>query len=219
MGCGSSLTGCGRHTGPRLPCPPHGEHAPIGVRQYRARPFFASAAPAPLPRSLFDQHEDLVGDRVEQAAHRAGDVPQASQHSIEEFGRAGHYDHDQPPGHRHRREGQAQYQPGLLRRFGMTARTTGGRRESSASVCSIRSRIAVGDSSSIRATTWSWPAPSAAPLPFLTGIGHEREPTILDVASEASLCAQPTTLRCAPIRTARSWSSATGRAGGRHAVR
>ena len=58
--CGSSLTGCGRHTGPRLPCPPHGEHAPIGVRQYRARSFFASAAPAPLPRSLFDQHESSV---------------------------------------------------------------------------------------------------------------------------------------------------------------
>ena len=60
VGCGSSLTGCGRHAGPRLPCPPHGEHAPIGVRQYRARPFFASASPAPLPRSLFDQHEPSV---------------------------------------------------------------------------------------------------------------------------------------------------------------
>jgi len=59
-GCGSSLTRCGRHTGPRLPCPPHGEHASIGVRQYRARPFFASASPAPLPRSLFDQHEPSV---------------------------------------------------------------------------------------------------------------------------------------------------------------
>jgi len=30
------------------------------VRQYRARPFFASAAPAPLPRSPFDQHEPSV---------------------------------------------------------------------------------------------------------------------------------------------------------------
>ena len=30
------------------------------MRQYRARPFFASAAPAPLPRSLFDQHEPSV---------------------------------------------------------------------------------------------------------------------------------------------------------------
>jgi hypothetical protein len=60
VGCGSSLTRCGRQTGPRLPCPPHGEHAPIGVRQYRARPFFASASPAPLPRSLFDQHEPSV---------------------------------------------------------------------------------------------------------------------------------------------------------------
>ena len=49
MGCGSSLTGCGRLAGPQLPCPPHGEHAFIGVRQYRARPFFASAAPAPCP--------------------------------------------------------------------------------------------------------------------------------------------------------------------------
>ena len=57
VGCGSSLTGCGRHAGPRLPCPPHGEHASIGVRQYRARPFFASTSPAPLPRSLFDQRE------------------------------------------------------------------------------------------------------------------------------------------------------------------
>ena len=60
VGCGSSLTGCGRLAGPRLPCPPHGEHAFIGVRQYRARPFFASASPAPLPRSLFDQHEPSV---------------------------------------------------------------------------------------------------------------------------------------------------------------
>ena len=52
VGCGSSLTRCGRHTGPRLPCPPHGEHASIGVRRYRARPFFASASPAPLPRRV-----------------------------------------------------------------------------------------------------------------------------------------------------------------------
>ena len=68
----------------------------------------------------------------------------------------------------------------------------------------------MGDSSSIRATTWSWPAPSAAPLPFLTGIGHERKPTILDVASEASLCAQRRPSSAAhQIRTARSKSSTT----------
>jgi hypothetical protein len=43
--CRSSLTGCGRRAGPRLPCPPHGEkHTSIGARQYRARPFFASEA-------------------------------------------------------------------------------------------------------------------------------------------------------------------------------
>ena len=57
-GCGSSLTGCGRHAGPRLPCPPHGEHASIGVRQYRPGPSSlsqpdgsgrAAAPPASLP--------------------------------------------------------------------------------------------------------------------------------------------------------------------------
>ena len=50
----------GRHAGPRLPYPPHGEHASIGARQYRARPFFASECQPPYPRSLFDQHEPSV---------------------------------------------------------------------------------------------------------------------------------------------------------------
>ena len=39
---------------------PTGEHASIGARQYRARSFFASVSPAPLPRSPFDQHEPSV---------------------------------------------------------------------------------------------------------------------------------------------------------------
>ena len=72
VGCGSSLTGCGRHAGPRLPCPPHGEHASIGARQYRARPFFASASPAPLPHRV---------DSVDQPAPSQHDPAPASHRS------------------------------------------------------------------------------------------------------------------------------------------
>jgi hypothetical protein len=69
VGCGSSLTDCGRHAGPRLPCPPHGEHASIGVRQYRARPFFASAAPAPLPRRVDLSQSHAVPARSRPTRH------------------------------------------------------------------------------------------------------------------------------------------------------
>jgi hypothetical protein len=88
VGCGSSRTGCGRHVGPRPPCPPHGAHASIGARPYRARSFFASAPPAPLPRSFFDQHEPSVWAHPPPGKIRLRDLepepPQAlgSAHSI-----------------------------------------------------------------------------------------------------------------------------------------
>jgi hypothetical protein len=60
VGCGSFLTGAAGTWVHSFLAHPTGEHASIGARRYRARPFFASVAPAPLPRSLFDQHEPSV---------------------------------------------------------------------------------------------------------------------------------------------------------------
>ena len=49
VGCGSSLTHCGRHAGPQLPCPPHGEHASIGTRHTAPGPSSLAQCQPPCP--------------------------------------------------------------------------------------------------------------------------------------------------------------------------
>ena len=110
--CGRPLTGCGRHVGPRLPCPPHGEHVSIGALPDRARPFFASTCQPPCPADPLISTKTLSVIKssrrpiVPETCHRRLSTPSRNSVTLATMTTA------MLPGHRHRREGQAQYQPG-----------------------------------------------------------------------------------------------------------